>query len=509
MSCSSCNPCYNIQSAFYIDPNTTGCEGSNVISCETVKYIGPNLACSGIQNDDSLCLAIQKLDNIVCNNPAFTVDANNGLAKDLYTNTITLGGPLITPTTITTDATNTLTLAGLQSETTPTFILTRDSNGVIKYSSTSVLSPQINVADNVGLTINTGHDTLSTLYNTLVTDTVTSVQVGGAAPKEASFWKTKNLVEVLDIILFPLQLPTYKIPEILIVGSLPASPVEIGTVQNISFTPTGYRWDAGAFQALRVSRKKYDSGTYAQQILYTNLQGTEGAVFGSQFGFDDPNSKNYTYAPTSAFTQALTIEPVTSGTDVTYYYKVYGTYGRGLKKKTSKNEPDPTAFDVRKTNAPQEQSTDFTLDSDAKTITGIYPYFWGISTNNPDSATPPTSEEIATLINNYNVNNGTLCKKVLESSANTIKINFGNTTSKYLWFAHPDVCDAKQSWYVTTSNRGGIGPGKTFNRIEDKLLHSNPNPYWTGVKYKIYTSLFATFAANDATFEFRNEVSPQ
>ena len=62
--------------------------------------------------------------------PLFT--ANNGLTKNVPGNT-QLGGPLVKPTTITTDATNTLALAGLQPAVATDQILVRDATtGVIK-----------------------------------------------------------------------------------------------------------------------------------------------------------------------------------------------------------------------------------------------------------------------------------------------------------------------------------------------------------------------------------------
>lgn len=58
------------------------------------------------------------------------ITANNGLTKT--GNTIELGGTLISPTTIVTDNTNTLSITGLQTETLPDFFVTETTAGVVK-----------------------------------------------------------------------------------------------------------------------------------------------------------------------------------------------------------------------------------------------------------------------------------------------------------------------------------------------------------------------------------------
>ena len=93
------------------------------------------------------------------------------------------------------------------------------------------------VAANTALSI-TG-TTLSTIYNTQIADTVQSVAVGGAPATAASDWKAKNIVEVLDTILFPTILATRSISAS---ASLAVSPrsntIEIGTITARTLTAT-------------------------------------------------------------------------------------------------------------------------------------------------------------------------------------------------------------------------------------------------------------------------------
>jgi hypothetical protein len=94
------------------------------------------------------------------------------------------------------------------------------------------------VSDYMGLVL-TG-TTLSTKYNTQIPDTVQSVQAGGADAAPASDWRTKNIVEVLDTILFPTLPATISTSAS---ASLELSAggntnIEIGTTTNRTLTAT-------------------------------------------------------------------------------------------------------------------------------------------------------------------------------------------------------------------------------------------------------------------------------
>jgi hypothetical protein len=127
-------------------PNGCGsssCTSCSSTSCEQVVYTGPNLVCSGINNDDNLCVALQKLDDIVCNPPGLTVTASNGLYKDLLLNDIRMGGSLTETTVIGTSNTNTLSLTGLATDASPLYVLVQTNLGVVRKTLTSVLTSNI------------------------------------------------------------------------------------------------------------------------------------------------------------------------------------------------------------------------------------------------------------------------------------------------------------------------------------------------------------------------------
>lgn len=151
MSCLPGTPCYTSTI------NTTGglTGGCNLDPCVTTKlgtdavfYTGANLPCSGINPCDSVTLALQKMDAVVCNPPALSVTADNGLTKTA--NNIQLGGDLIQQTVITTSNANTLSLLGLVADTNPAYILSQTSSGVTRITTiTSILG---NIIANNGVT---------------------------------------------------------------------------------------------------------------------------------------------------------------------------------------------------------------------------------------------------------------------------------------------------------------------------------------------------------------------
>lgn len=135
MSCLPGTPCYT--STIHTTGGTTG--GCGLDPCVTltlgsgaVKYVGPALSCSGISTCDTLTVALQKLDDAICNAPAVNILANNGLTKT--GNLIQLGGVLIEQTSITTSFANTLSLINLVDDITPDYFITQQTDGVLRRS---------------------------------------------------------------------------------------------------------------------------------------------------------------------------------------------------------------------------------------------------------------------------------------------------------------------------------------------------------------------------------------
>jgi hypothetical protein len=147
MSCNPGTPCYNTQTV-YSGCGNDPCNPNSRISCDGVVYAGPNLPCTGIEACDTLCAALQKIDDSICNSPGFTVTADNGLTKTL--NNIQLGGSLIQNTTIGTSSINTLSITGLVIDPEPDYILTETSLGVVRRTLASAIVSDV-TADN-GLT---------------------------------------------------------------------------------------------------------------------------------------------------------------------------------------------------------------------------------------------------------------------------------------------------------------------------------------------------------------------
>lgn len=333
----------------------------------------------------------------------------------------------------------------------------------------------INVAPNTALGF-TG-STLFTIYNTLVADAVTSVEVGGSpAGVPASTWKTRNLVEVLDSILFPDVPPTYTIPTISI-GGISSQVVEVGDTIVSNITASATKNDAGAFTQLRVLRNG--------SPLFTDVTLTSSAAGNvpPQFGYNDPNNPNFSYSisPTP-YTDTYVIPGV--GTTI---YTVDGDYNSGLPKQNNKGVFDTRPAAVRSFSAPQLGDTNFT--SSSIVYTAIYPYFWGVSASAPSAAS--IAADIAAGLTN----------QVLSSAAGTIVISFG-ASSQYLWFAVQSAYPAKTRWYVDPLNQGDIGGASNLFNTPITQSVNSPNFYWSGINFEIYISNYQT--STFGTMELRN-----
>jgi hypothetical protein len=330
-------------------------------------------------------------------------------------------------------------------------------------SSTWDIVPQgggtsVTIDPNVGLTL-TGQN-LSTEYNTLVNDTEQSVPVGGAPAEAASVWKTRNLVEVLDAILFPLLYPTYTIPTISLSYSQ-SGIKEIGSELDQALSVTGIKNDAGAFGTLTLRK----NGSTISSV--SGPSGSPHANVPNQFGYTNPNNPNFSYS--HSYTNNITVTAGITSWDGT------GAFSSGLAKKTNKGSTDPRSPALLSPNAPQSAGS---LISSSASINGIYPYFWGKSSGAPSAAS------IASDIT------AGITTKVLASASGSIEATF-DATAEYVWFAHPASDPEKTKWYNTPLNQGLIGPGNFILYPEIQAVDS-PEGYWTGVDYYVYISGYAT-----------------
>jgi len=126
----------------------------------------------------------------------------------------------------------------------------------------------------------------------------------------------------------------------------------------------------------------------------------------------------------------------------------------------------------------------------AKTLTGVYPWFWGTGTTAPNVSTSGCSQ---CLINSYT------CKCVASSTGTINVTNFG-VTGKYIWFATPYASATKTCWQGANNvSNNGVIPGGLFPAPTSWCVDSC-STCWSGVCYKIYVSNYATDINYGMTF---------
>jgi hypothetical protein len=383
--------------------------------------------------------------------------AKADVGLDAVNNTSDLAKPISTLTQTALDAKQATLVSG-------TNIKTVNNINLLGSGNITLSTGNVSVAANTGLAY--ASDTLSTIYNSTMSDSVISTQVGGAAAAAASTWKNKTIVQVLDTILFPDVAPTYTIPTIAFTAS--ASGVkEVGELITQSLTVVGTKNDAGAFTMLRVLR----GGAATSLTFETNNPNSAAATdVANQFGYTNPNSPNYTY--TGAWTDTNFAVPYGLST-----WSSAGNYNAGLAKKNNKNVTDSRLAQVRSSSAPQAASTGYAFTGDQASVTGIYPYYWGIV-----SGAAPTKESIAAYISSGSA----AANRVVSSAGGDIAITFG-AVSQYVWFAHANVYSTKTTWYQSSLNNGNIGAQSFIASPLDQAFSAS-NSRWTNVQFKVYIS---------------------
>ena len=297
---------------------------------------------------------------------------------------------------------------------------------------------------------------LGTIYNTTIGDAVESVEVGGAEPTAASVWKTKSVVQVLDTILFP---------------TIEASIASNRSVSLGVNSPTGTLEIGSSYS--RTLTANFSQGSI------TNGDGTSGpALVGSatQYTFTGTGISSTSQAGNVLSPGSLT---VVSGSN---NWAVTTAYGAGSGNYYDNKGVVGTNLDGSRVSG--------SVSASSPTITGIYPYFWGVS------STSLTPAEIAAEIAAGNAT------KVLSSASGTITIQW-NASSQYLWFAHAASFTTKTIWYVSALNNGSIGgESNLFNSAQTQNVDS-PDAYWSSVSFKTYISNYATGTGSDS-MQLRN-----
>lgn len=324
-------------------------------------------------------------------------------------------------------------------------------------------------AANAGIAI--ASNVYSTTYNSTISDalTVPSTVGGITAGTTAASLKAKNIVQIIDDLLFPTVLPTYTIPTVATFTASASGYQEIGATISQTLNQTQNKNDAGAYSSLVFKRNGSVISTSASPT------GTSIADIAAQFGYADPNNPNFSYS--QSYTDSYTV--VSGATSWT----AEGTYAAGLPKQNNKGATDTRAAAVRSVNAPQAAAT---LTSSTASITGIYPYFWGVSNTQPTTAT--IAAEIAA---------GT-ANKVVSDAGSPITITF-NAVGQYVWFATAASYASKTTWYNTALNNGTIGAGQFILAPVTQNVNS-PNGYWSAVSFKVYISGYATTTSGSIIF---------
>jgi len=291
----------------------------------------------------------------------------------------------------------------------------------------------------------------------------------------------KTMVDLFNDLLFPTVLPTYTTPSITTNG-ISSQTLEVGTTESINFTGVATKNDAGEFTSIRLRKNSSD--------VVTDNSPTEGSAtdIPDQFGFTNNNNPNHTYT-NSAFTETLNVPaPTGANTSTSTTYDAEGDCNAGVVKKDNKGNDDTRSFGTG-TNTPQAARTN--LDASNRTITGVYPYWYGTST------TQPTISSIQDAISG-----GTANKSSITNNQNgTLTITFG-ASSEFLWFAHFENYATKQSYFVNDLNKGNFGASGLFQTFTTGNIDS-PDGYWNGVGYKIYIGNYQTETTSFGSMQLR------
>jgi hypothetical protein len=317
-------------------------------------------------------------------------------------------------------------------------------------SAVETLAPTPTTPANSGLAIS--GNSLATAYNSSIADGVVSVAVGGAPAAPASAWKSKNLVQVLDDILFPTILASVGSAKSITLGVSGASGVlEIGS--SIARTLTAI----------------FGRGTILDGNGSTNPNPLVGEATGFTFtgtGIASTNQPGNTLAFTTAVVSGSNNWAVTAAhaAGTGDYFDNKGTPGTNL----AASRASGTATDT--TSAP--------------TITGVHP-FYHLKSSSPISAAAMVAA----------IENGS-ATKIIADSTGTLTIPYA-PSAQYLAVAYPSTSTTKTRYFVTALDNGAItvvfAPVATL---------SVTTALWTQ-GYKIHTSSGA-LTNSAANIELRN-----
>jgi hypothetical protein len=315
---------------------------------------------------------------------------------------------------------------------------------------------------------------LDTIYDTQLSPTQLSVAVGGVAEDTpVSAFAGDSLVDVLNKILFPTQLPRYSAANLSTADNI-GTTFEIGSTIAPTVTATANTQDGGAFTEIRIYKTLNGTSTTQFTGIGSPVQ-TGSVTYSPEFGFTSPNAPNQRY--TSSYTDSIALPaPSGSNTSTSLSFKSTADNSQGQVKLNSAGNNDTRSFGSG-INAPQAAST---KTSNTISITAYYPIFYG------SGPTLFTISGVASLISAGDAG----AKVITNGGASSISMDFG-TATEFHYFAIPAFYADKRSWYVTALNNGGIGqstnPPDAFSAgVTAAISSTGISPGWNGIDYKIY-----------------------
>jgi hypothetical protein len=391
--------------------------------------------------------------------------------------------------TLNSNSGNTVTISGLKTITGGTYDSGKSSLSLFNNLGETIEITGITSGGSVSISANTGlgieSQTLYTIYNSTLDPSLETVNdlgdidAGTRVDELTGF----TLVKLFDEILFPTVYPTYTIPTITLQG-LNNGTYEVGSSLDIDINAYAVKNDSGGYQTLYIRKNS--------TIEMTDNSPTTSSVadLPSQFGYNNTNRPNSGYT-SFIYSETLVIPaPTGLNKDTTTTYDVQGDYLSGNTLYTNKGNLDDRAYDVRETDAPQSGSNGFT-STPPKTITGIYPYFYGKSSG----ANAPTAQEIATAIS------GGTATKVLSSANGTLTIDYNTSGAEWIWFAHFENYPSKTVWFITDLNQGAIGDSLMENPYIHTMDGLSTDNYWSGVDFEVYVSKYPTTLTDNIQFK--------
>lgn len=261
----------------------------------------------------------------------------------------------------------------------------------------------------------------------------------------------KSTIQLFEMLLVPELFQTSVGTPTTTVGLSFNGTCEIGYTASQTITPT---YTAGAVTPLYCSTSPFCRGGAANDWSYT---GPSVSV-----GFNGCTSCNI---------------PSYSVTPGVQTWCVCTKYNVGSTIKSSKGTTN-TSY------VPNPMPLNSCTAYGSASVTGIYPYFWGLCTcPGPSGANRPTANCAMVL-------SGT---KVVANSAGDISINFNAISGNdYIWFAVPSSVTDKTCWCCNSSLYGAIGGGisaacNLFPAPVSTVSVISTTPPWT-CDYDVYIS---------------------